>query len=173
MSNQVYRNDLFEGKYYDFPGIDNWLLSANSVNIQTGGVLQIDFDTENPNAFNDDTVMTKGISSLIVNRKGMYGINCIVGLTAATTPDTTPINYLITILLERPGQFVDLPLCQQKGIYVPAADDPNGFVISLTPTCFLNVSDIIKFQVKNTTTLAPQSFFVDKAYTQLSVSKLY
>lgn len=171
MSNQVYRNDTITGKYYDYPGINLYTMSANSPEVPIGTSINVNYNTPAPAAYNDPDMITSVSGIFHVNRPGMYSIMPVVSFLPFLTVSPTPISIQVSLLLDRPGQFSALTLQSNDSRYLNGGG-LHPFSISLSACVYLNIGDIIRVNAENTSAASAETFQVLSGTSSIAINKI-
>jgi hypothetical protein len=167
MSNQIFSNE--RTKYYDYPGLNNYLISGDITNILTAGSVDIAFDVDN--ILNDSTIIDNGLSNSVVLRDGMYSFMLVIGVLASSSPTADSLENTLSLLLTRAGQFTALTLQVSRSRYIPnGATASASMLVSLSGTFYCKAGDIITYRFQNN---GPATCLITASNTTLTVNKIY
>lgn len=149
MSNQVYSNST--DKYRSFRGINSYSLAPAQI-INASDIDAIIFN--NPNITPDENdVFSIGGGAITVNKDCYFSMSCVVEASVSgIDPLINPLNIVVSILLNRPGSFVDQELSVSK-----TSNISNSFTVYKIPLSFsgwLQSGDNIRIVGSSTTNIS-------------------
>lgn len=170
-SNQVYSND--KNKYYDYPGLNTYLLTADTSSIPPSIIpTYIYFNGFIGPATNDPGCVSVTNTSINIIRDGMYCFALQIAISSLSLGTQTDLTADLYMNLTRPGEFADLIIQRDRQRYVrDGAATIDIHIIPLTICMYLKRNDSIKILIVNAG-LAGENFKVLSSQSLLTINKI-
>ena len=168
--NQIYSNE--SDKYYDYPGITSYTMSANTPITNAAIPSQLWFNLPNNDAYDDPSSILINPLDMIVQRNGMYSITGSIGVISNLADKDMSVEFIFT--LTRPGQFNGLTLCAYFNRIVSLGGGNNSFgIFSFSACMFFKKGDVLTLFLRSNSPQNDENFEVQASSSVLNINKIY